>query len=168
MAFIGLENEGKAQVRQLRKPCRMFILTKSVGNRRPWKNLREQLRASQSNPSNSSQHNETNWPVPASFGTPGAVFNTLNQTNTGLNFSPVRHESSPGSINFPPATLPTFSLPAQYNHPYLPLIDEEKSPHDYYERSELLFWVIMAVAARRQKSQPTLLPRLARNITDLL
>lgn len=67
--------------------------------------LRVQLQASQSNPSNSSQHNETNWPVPASVGSPGAVFNTLNQTDTGLNFSSVRHESSPGSINFPPATL---------------------------------------------------------------
>ncbi|UZP32252.1 hypothetical protein NXS19_000068 [Fusarium pseudograminearum] len=61
-----------------------------------------------------------------------------------------------------------FNMYIKYNHPYLPLIDEEKSPHDYYERSELLFWVIMAVAARRQKSQPTLLPRLARNVTDLL
>ncbi|EXM13971.1 hypothetical protein FOTG_17603 [Fusarium oxysporum f. sp. vasinfectum 25433] len=56
----------------------------------------------------------------------------------------------------------------KHNHPYLPLIDEKKSPHEYYERSDLLFWVIMAVAARRHKSQPTLLPRLARNVTDLL
>lgn len=59
--------------------------------------LREQLRASQSNPSTSSQHNGTNW-------TPGVVFNTLNQTDTGLNFSPVRPDSTPVSIDFPDAT----------------------------------------------------------------
>ncbi|KAM5363596.1 hypothetical protein ACJA88_013466 [Fusarium oxysporum] len=167
--------------------------------------LREQLRASQSNPSTSSQHNGTNW-------TPGVVFNTLNQTDTGLNFSPVRPDSTPVSIDFPDATTndadlqclttrpgiepPTqhhaspfplarpralgniilqieeidelFNMYIKHNHPYLPLIDEKKSPHEYYERSDLLFWVIMAVAARRHKSQPTLLPRLARNVTDLL
>ncbi|CEI67881.1 unnamed protein product [Fusarium venenatum] len=179
--------------------------------------LREQLRASQSNASTSPQHNETNWPVPAPVGTPGTVFNNLRQTDAGLNFSPMRHDSPPVSIHLPPATLgssvtndadlqclttrpgidpPTqhrasffplarpralgniilqieeidelFNMYIKYNHPYLPLIDEKKSPHEYYERSDLLFWVIMAVAARRQKSQPTLLPRLARNVTDLL
>ncbi|EXA46385.1 hypothetical protein FOVG_07103 [Fusarium oxysporum f. sp. pisi HDV247] len=174
--------------------------------------LREQLRASQSNTSTSSQHNGTNWPVPAPVGTPGVVFNTLNQTDTGLNFSPVRPDSTPVSIDFPDATTndadlqclttrpgiepPTqhhaspfplarpralgniilqieeidelFNMYIKHNHPYLPLIDEKKSPHEYYERSDLLFWVIMAVAARRHKSQPTLLPRLARNVTDLL
>ncbi|KAG7001281.1 Regulatory protein LEU3 [Fusarium oxysporum f. sp. conglutinans] len=179
--------------------------------------LREQLRATQSNASTSSQHNETNWPVPAPVGTPGSVFNTMNQTDAGLNFTPVRNDSPAASMNFPPATLgssvtndadlqclttrpgidpPTqhraslfplarpralgniilqieeidelFNMYIKYNHPYLPLIDEKKSPHEYDERSDLLFWVIMAVAARRQKSQPTLLPRLARNVTDLL
>ncbi|WJG35417.1 uncharacterized protein FOBCDRAFT_250905 [Fusarium oxysporum Fo47] len=162
--------------------------------------LREQLRASQSNTSTSSQHNGTDWPVPAPVGTPGVVFNTLNQTDIGLNFSPVRPDSTPVSIDFPDATtndadlqcLTTrpeeidelfnitnpFVAPYQsiafrlryikHNHPYLPLIAEKKSPHEYYERSDLLFWVIMAVAARRHKSQPTLLPRLARNVTDLL
>jgi hypothetical protein len=37
MAFVGLENEGKVQIRQWRKPCRMFMLTKSAGSRRTWK-----------------------------------------------------------------------------------------------------------------------------------
>ncbi|EGU82007.1 hypothetical protein FOXB_07481 [Fusarium oxysporum f. sp. conglutinans Fo5176] len=169
----------------------------------------------------------------APVGTPGSVFNTMNQTDAGLNFTPVRNDSPAASMNFPPATLgssvtndadlqclttrPGIDPPTQhraslfplarpralgniilqieeidelfnirypfvgpcqpisyplryikYNHPYLPLIDEKKSPHEYDERSDLLFWVIMAVAARRQKSQPTLLPRLARNVTDLL
>lgn len=34
--------------------------------------------------------------------------------------------------------------------------------------SELLFWSVISVAARRLKSQPTLLPKLARSVTDLL
>jgi hypothetical protein len=34
--------------------------------------------------------------------------------------------------------------------------------------SELLFWSVICVAARRLKSQPTLLPKLARSVTDLL
>ncbi|KAF4428372.1 zn 2cys6 transcriptional activator [Fusarium acutatum] len=181
------------------------------------RSLREQLRASQSNASTSSQHNETNWPGPAPAATPGTVFNTLNQSDAGLNFSPVRQDSPPVSTDFPHATLgssvtndadlqclttrpgldpPThhraslfplarpralgnvslqieeidelFNMYIKYNNPYLPLIDEKKSPHEYYERSDLLFWVIMAVAARRHKSQPTLLPRMARNVTELL
>lgn len=53
-------------------------------------------------------------------------------------------------------------------HPFLPFLDPRTSPHDYYEASELLFWAIISAAARRYESQPTLLPRLARNVTDLL
>ncbi|KAF5518549.1 Regulatory protein LEU3 [Colletotrichum aenigma] len=41
-------------------------------------------------------------------------------------------------------------------------------PHEYYELSGLLFWVIISIGARRLKSQPTLLPKLARNVIDLL
>lgn len=41
-------------------------------------------------------------------------------------------------------------------------------PHEYYELSGLLFWVIISIGARRLKSQPTLLPKLAHNVTDLL
>jgi hypothetical protein len=67
--------------------------------------LREQLRASQSNASTSSQQNGTNWPVPAPVETPGVAYNALYQTDTGLNFSPVRPDSTPVSINFPDSTV---------------------------------------------------------------
>ncbi|KAF5705989.1 fungal specific transcription factor factor domain-containing protein [Fusarium mundagurra] len=89
MAFVGLENEGK----------------QSTDLESELHSLREQLRATQSNASTSSQHNETNWPVPAPVGTPGSVFNAINQTDAGLNFSPVRNDSPAASMNFPPATL---------------------------------------------------------------
>lgn len=55
-----------------------------------------------------------------------------------------------------------------YYHPFLPLIDVTKPLHEYYERSELLFWSIVSVASRRLRSHPTLLPKLARSVTDLL
>ena len=56
----------------------------------------------------------------------------------------------------------------RYYHPYLPFLDAGTSPHEYYESSELLFWAIISVSARRLQSLPTLLPKLARSVTDLL
>ncbi|RFU77397.1 fungal specific transcription factor domain-containing [Trichoderma arundinaceum] len=53
-------------------------------------------------------------------------------------------------------------------HPYLPFLDPGTSLHEYYESSELLFWSIISVAARRLQSHPTLLPKLARHVTDHL
>lgn len=53
-------------------------------------------------------------------------------------------------------------------HQFLPFLDPTMSPHDYYESSELLFWAVISTASRRLQSQPTLLPRLARFVTDLL
>ncbi|KAK1255605.1 hypothetical protein MKX07_007864 [Trichoderma sp. CBMAI-0711] len=53
-------------------------------------------------------------------------------------------------------------------HPYLPFLDPTTSLHEYYESCELLFWSVIAVAARRLQSHPTLLAKLARSVTDLL
>lgn len=53
-------------------------------------------------------------------------------------------------------------------HPYLPFLDSATSLHEYYESCELLFWSVIAVAARRLQSHPTLLAKLARSVTDLL
>lgn len=53
-------------------------------------------------------------------------------------------------------------------HPCLPFLDPSTSPHEYYESSELLFWSIISAASRRLQTQPTLLPRLARSVSDLL
>lgn len=53
-------------------------------------------------------------------------------------------------------------------HPYLPFLDPGTTIHEYYESSELLFWSIISVAARRLQSHPTLLQKLARSVTDLL
>ena len=55
-----------------------------------------------------------------------------------------------------------------YYHPFLPLIDANKSPQEYYAASELLFWVIISIASRHLPARPTLLAKLARSVTDLL
>jgi hypothetical protein len=63
---------------------------------------------------------------------PGVVFNTLNQTDTTLNFSPVRPDSTPASINFPDAktndadlqcltTRPGIEPPTQHRASLFPL-----------------------------------------------
>ncbi|KAL7816086.1 hypothetical protein V8C44DRAFT_348310 [Trichoderma aethiopicum] len=53
-------------------------------------------------------------------------------------------------------------------HPYLPFLDPNTSLHEYYDSSPLLFWSVIAIAARRLQSHPTLLAKLARSVTDLL
>ncbi|KAJ0415917.1 hypothetical protein BJY00DRAFT_317380 [Aspergillus carlsbadensis] len=52
-------------------------------------------------------------------------------------------------------------------HPFLPFLNPGKSPHAYYESSELLFWSIISAASHHSQN-PTLLPRLARSVTDLV
>ena len=48
------------------------------------------------------------------------------------------------------------------------MLDPIKSPDDYYAASPLLFWVVVAVAARRYDSDPTLLASLAGPVSRLL
>ncbi|KAL2836472.1 hypothetical protein BJY01DRAFT_251969 [Aspergillus pseudoustus] len=55
----------------------------------------------------------------------------------------------------------------EHYHPFLPFLRPERSPHAYYELSELLFWSIISVASHRSQ-KPILLPRLASSVTDLL
>lgn len=53
-------------------------------------------------------------------------------------------------------------------HPFLPLLDPGKSSDDYYDASSLLFWTIVAVAARRYSHDPLLLNTLSGPVTRLL
>ena len=53
-------------------------------------------------------------------------------------------------------------------HPTLPILDPEISAQQYCETSPLLFWCIMAVAARRSLTNSTLLSKLSQPVTDLL
>ncbi|KFY37824.1 hypothetical protein V495_06931 [Pseudogymnoascus sp. VKM F-4514 (FW-929)] len=53
-------------------------------------------------------------------------------------------------------------------HPFLPLLDQARSPDQYYEISPLLFWAIITVAARRHRDHPRLLENLAGPVSNLL
>jgi hypothetical protein len=57
----------------------------------------------------------------------------------------------------------------QLYHPFLPFLDQVRSPDEYYNHDhKLLFWAIISVAARRSSSRPTLLIDLAKPLTDLI
>lgn len=45
-------------------------------------------------------------------------------------------------------------------HPFLPFLNPDRSPEDYYNRSPLLFWTIMALGARHYKADEELFPAL--------
>ena len=53
-----------------------------------------------------------------------------------------------------------------FYHPFLLILDPEKSPEYYYETSQLRFWIIISVAARRLN--PSLLRDLAGPVSELL
>ncbi|EEY21269.1 Zn(II)2Cys6 transcriptional activator [Verticillium alfalfae VaMs.102] len=55
-----------------------------------------------------------------------------------------------------------------YYHPYLPFLNPQQSPDTYYQQHSLLFWTIVAVAARRYSADPTLLTTLSGPLTRLL
>ncbi|KAI9724301.1 MAG: hypothetical protein M1828_003725 [Chrysothrix sp. TS-e1954] len=56
----------------------------------------------------------------------------------------------------------------KHYHPYLPLLDTQRSPEYFFELSELLFWSIIAVASRRWAEDPTLLTGLATSLNYLV
>ncbi|KAI0578702.1 Zn(II)2Cys6 transcriptional activator [Pyrenophora tritici-repentis] len=57
----------------------------------------------------------------------------------------------------------------QLYHPFLPFLDQVRSPDEYYSQDHrLLFWAIVAVAARRYAPRPSLLKELAKPLSDLI
>ncbi|KAG7110879.1 Regulatory protein LEU3 like [Verticillium longisporum] len=61
-----------------------------------------------------------------------------------------------------------FNMFFNYYHPYLPFLNPQQSPDTYYQQHSLLFWTIVAVAARRYSADPTLLTTLSGPLTRLL
>ena len=53
-------------------------------------------------------------------------------------------------------------------HSFIPLLESEKQPNHFFEASPLLFWTVIAVAARRYAAEPTLLQSLAGPLSRLL
>jgi len=55
-----------------------------------------------------------------------------------------------------------------FYHPFLPFLNKSQSPEQFYQQHPLLFWTIIAVAARRYTTDPGLLSSLAGPLTRLL
>jgi len=53
-----------------------------------------------------------------------------------------------------------FALFFNKYHPFLPMLDPARSPPDYYHDSPVLFWTIIAIAARQYHEDRSLLTRL--------
>ena len=56
----------------------------------------------------------------------------------------------------------------EHYHPFIPILDSAKSSDYFFQCSELLFWTIIAVAARRYEEDPTLLTGLSAPLTNLV
>jgi transcriptional regulatory protein LEU3 len=61
-----------------------------------------------------------------------------------------------------------FSIYFAHYHSLLPILRPEKPPHDVYEECPVLFWCVVAVAARHSETLPILLRQLAQPVLDLL
>jgi hypothetical protein len=55
-----------------------------------------------------------------------------------------------------------------FYHPFLPFLDEQQSPDQYFHQSPLLFWVIITIASRRYEADLTLLNQLTPHLSVLL
>ncbi|KAM0112767.1 hypothetical protein ACP6JB_001505 [Aspergillus fumigatus] len=61
-----------------------------------------------------------------------------------------------------------FDLFFMFYHPFLPFLDRQRAPDDYYSVSPLLFWTIISVGARRYQTDTHLLNSLAGPVTRLV
>ncbi|BDD64241.1 hypothetical protein MAP00_009079 [Monascus purpureus] len=61
-----------------------------------------------------------------------------------------------------------FDLFFVFYHPFLPFLDRDKPPEDYYNLSPLLFWTIISVGARRYQPDTHLLNSLAGPVMRLV
>lgn len=55
----------------------------------------------------------------------------------------------------------------KFSHPFLPFLQPDKTPDQYYADSPLLFWTIVLTGSRHNKSDPNLFPSLARQVQEL-
>ncbi|KAL9055036.1 MAG: hypothetical protein Q9162_003801 [Coniocarpon cinnabarinum] len=61
-----------------------------------------------------------------------------------------------------------FTVYFEHYHPFIPILDASKPPDHFFQNSELLFWTVIAVAARRWEDDETLLTGLVTPLTSLV
>ncbi|KAK2797559.1 hypothetical protein FQN50_009154 [Emmonsiellopsis sp. PD_5] len=72
-------------------------------------------------------------------------------------------------VSVPPERVTElFSLFFTFYHPFLPFLEREKLPEEYYTTSPLLFWTIISVGSRRYQADPTLLNALSGPVSRLV
>lgn len=55
----------------------------------------------------------------------------------------------------------------KFSHPFLPFLDTERPPEDFYTKSPLLFWTIALVGSRHYTAESHLFSSLARQVQNL-
>lgn len=77
----------------------------------------------------------------------------------------------PATIVYAKRTLFSHANENRFHQHYAPLVpgifDADVSPEQCYQKSPFLFWAIVCTGARTYTKDPTILDRLAREITDL-
>lgn len=56
----------------------------------------------------------------------------------------------------------------KFSHPFLPFLNPERPPEEYYTRCPLLFWTIILVGSRHYTTEPHLFASLARQVQTLV
>jgi len=68
--------------------------------------------------------------------------------------------------NIEPKLITAHRFQQYYAH-QVPLLEDAKVPNDYYNRSPLLFWTIVAIGSRRYSKNPVLISSLAPGVKAL-
>ena len=53
-------------------------------------------------------------------------------------------------------------------HPFLPFLNPERTPDEYYQRSPLLFWTILSIGSRHYRADPELFTAMSQPLTKLV
>ncbi|KAI9658988.1 MAG: hypothetical protein M1821_001948 [Bathelium mastoideum] len=74
-----------------------------------------------------------------------------------------------GDVRLPPSEVAElFSRYWSDFHPYLPLLDDEKQPDDYFKECQMLYWVILFVASRRDEENSEMMKNLKQPVMQLV
>lgn len=135
--------------------------------------LRKQVATKQSvmTPTGSLQNGNTSVHL-----TPSGV-GSFTQDAAAAGLLDLRGGKSPGSTTFKRLEDVTVSLDRvqelfqrffTFHHLFLPFLNPERTPDEYYARSPLLFWTILAVGARHYTADPELINTLTGPLTRLI
>ncbi|KAL7913903.1 hypothetical protein GGI35DRAFT_438906 [Trichoderma velutinum] len=104
-------------------------------------------------------------------GQPGRIseYEPVSSSRNGIDMPNDGAPRSLGAVNISSHLITrSFQIYLTDYHPHMPILDENITPDDCYKRSPLLFWTVIAIAARRFEEEPTLLASLSSGIKELL